>query len=115
MRKKTLNQRRNRERKNGLMPAAIFAGEVLNLLTEVTIKTPKLIKTWDELKECKSETHILEIEDCCGWIHCKLDKGKHAHYLSTHTFYGGTYKNSTKLLQACGFDVELANWDELGW
>ena len=27
---------------------------------------PKLIRTWDELKECKSETHILEIEDCYG-------------------------------------------------
>lgn len=77
---------------------------------------PKLIKTWDELKECTSETHTLEIEDCCGWIHAKNvkddDNGGYGHYLSTHTFYGGTHEYSTKLLQSCGFDVEIANWDE---
>lgn len=33
-------------------------------------------------------------------------------YLSTHTFYGNSYKHSTKLLRACGFDVELDNWDK---
>ena len=108
--KKSKRYKPKKQGLQGLTPSVIFIDE------GVYVKPiPKLIKTWDELKECKSETHILEIEDCCGWIHCKLDKGKHAHYLSTHTFYGGTYKNSTKLLQACGFDVELANWDELGW
>lgn len=77
---------------------------------------PKLIKTWDELKECKSETHTLEIDDCSGWIRSKVsnDKGffENNHYLSTHTFYGSTYEYSTKLLQKCGFNVRLANWDE---
>jgi cystathionine beta-lyase/cystathionine gamma-synthase len=77
---------------------------------------PKLIKTWDELKECKSDTHILEIEHCCGWIHPIVPAPvKDHHYLSTHTFYGGTHEYSTKILQSCGFDVEIANWDELGW
>ena len=77
---------------------------------------PKLIKTWDELKECTSDTHILEIEDGCGWIHDKSPGlySRSSHYLSTHTFYGGTNKQSTELLQACGFNVEIASWDELG-
>ncbi len=79
----------------------------------------KLIKTWDELKECTSETHVLEIDDGCGWIHPKKEVDKNSwkghHYLSTHTFYGLNHKQSTKILQSCGFDVEIANWDELGW
>ena len=33
-------------------------------------------------------------------------------YLSTHTFYGSNYKRSTKLLKACGFDVEIDNCDK---
>ena len=33
-------------------------------------------------------------------------------YLSTHTFYGNEYKHSMKLLKACGFDVEIDNWDK---
>ena len=33
-------------------------------------------------------------------------------YLSTHTFYGLEYKHSTKILHACGFDVEIDNWDK---
>lgn len=35
------------------------------------MEEPKLIKTWDELKECTPETHTLEIEvkDGNGWIH----------------------------------------------
>jgi ribosomal protein L37AE/L43A len=81
---------------------------------------PRLIKTWKELKECTSETHVLDIEDCCGWIHPKVphkkkDDWKGDYYLSTHTFYGLTHQYSTELLQSCGFNVEIANWDELGW
>lgn len=78
---------------------------------------PKLIKTWDELKECKSETHILEIEEYNGWIVPKIttdESWQDRHYLSTHIFYGGINEWSTKILQQCGFDVEIANWDELG-
>lgn len=88
---------------------------------------PKLISTWEELKNIpqESETHILEIEECCGWISAKDErdydfnksfieqiKNQNIYHLSTHTFYGSQYKESTELLQACGFDVEIANWDE---
>jgi hypothetical protein len=79
---------------------------------------PKLIKTWDELKKCRSETHYLEIEDGCGWVHPKNgnpNSWEGRHYLSTHTFYGKFHKESTRILQECGFNVEIANWDELGW
>jgi hypothetical protein len=78
---------------------------------------PKLINNWDELKDCTSETHILEIDPQYhnGWIRPKVPDTNNAiydtHYLSTHTFYGGHHEYSTKLLQECGFDVELANWD----
>ncbi|AUR88958.1 hypothetical protein NVP1231O_06 [Vibrio phage 1.231.O._10N.261.49.F8] len=77
----------------------------------------KLIKTWEELAQVpSSETHRLEINDCNGWIvtkHPKSDKfSDRQQYLSTHTFYGGRYKHSTKLLQSCGFDIEIDNWDK---
>ena len=77
---------------------------------------PKLIRTWEELRECKSPTHILEYDEYSAWILPKVEpdemswEGKH--YLSTHTFYGMTHKWSTKVLQECGFDVEIDNWDK---
>ena len=74
---------------------------------------PKLIKTWEELKECTSETHVLKIEGGCGWIHRKEgndDNSGYGHYLSTHTFYSGAHKDYTKILQSCGFNVELKKW-----
>lgn len=74
-------------------------------------REPKLITTWEELKQCESDTHYLEIEEHSGWIHSK--NSDEYHYLSTHTFYGKTHEGSTKLLQSCGFNVQLANWDEL--
>ena len=74
----------------------------------------KLISSWEELAEVPdSDTHVLKIGDCNGWI---LRKGKpeddFGHYLSTHTFYGSEYRRSTALLQSCGFDVEIDNWDK---
>lgn len=79
----------------------------------------KLIRNWDELsKVSESETHQLEIDvnGCNGWVVAKnpvgdkfSDKQK---YLSTHTFYGAQHEHSTKLLQSCGFDVEIDNWDK---
>lgn len=77
----------------------------------------KYIKSWEELSKETSPTHILEIdvEGCNGWIHPKKDDGYSLvghYYLSTHTFYGSRYKWSTWTLQSCGFNVELANWDE---
>ena len=77
----------------------------------------KLISTWEELSKCESETHTLKIDikGCNGWIfENKIDiddDDYDMHYLSTHTFYGLNYKDSTRLLQKCGFNVEIANWD----
>ncbi|AUR93451.1 hypothetical protein NVP1187O_138 [Vibrio phage 1.187.O._10N.286.49.F1] len=79
---------------------------------------PKMIKTWEELSKVpESETYYLEIDidGCNGWVITKSpvsDKfSDRMKYLSTHTFYGLNYKYSTKLLQSCGFDVEIDNWD----
>ena len=78
--------------------------------------SPKYIKDWKELKEEKSPTHVLEIEEDkgCGWIEIKYTDGnyKDKHYLSTHTFYSGTNEYYTKKLQESGFNVILANWDK---
>lgn len=71
-----------------------------------------LVRNWEELKGCKSETHYLKIdlEFGCGWIKSKTDSDDRM-YLSTHTFYGSCYKGSTILLKEKGFDVEIDNWD----
>ena len=75
----------------------------------------KLINSWEELSKEKSDTHYLEIDvdGCNGWINPKVESGdyENMHYLSTHTFYGSQYEESTRILQSCGFDVHLANWD----
>ena len=73
---------------------------------------PKLIKTWEELVGLENEEYRLEIdvEGCCGYIIRKATN-EHVEYLSTHTFYGGTYKYYTYWLQKCGFDIQLQNWD----
>lgn len=71
------------------------------------------IDNWEELSKVKSDTHVIEIEESggCGWIWSKADESFMS-YLSTHTFYDSQYEESTKVLQSCGFDIELANWDE---
>jgi len=74
----------------------------------------KYIANWIELSKVHdSKTHKLEItpEDGNGWIREKTKPDECGEYLSTHTFYGKTHEYSTKLLQSCGFDVELKNWD----
>ena len=87
-----------------------------------------LIKHWEELSKIPNEsaTHILEVnvEECNAWLMSKFPKPykrklsfmrqiKHQDvYLSTHTFYGTHYKQSTKILKACGFNVEIDNWDK---
>lgn len=87
-----------------------------------------LIKNWEELSKIPNEsaTHILEVDvdGCNGWLKSKYPKSynkklsfmrqiKHMDvYLSTHTFYGHNYKHSTKVLKACGFNVEIDNWDK---
>lgn len=90
----------------------------------------KLIHDWNELSSIPNEsaTHILEIDTamCNGWLKAKEKKPYRRKlsfmrtiryrdiYLSTHTFYGSSYKFYTKVLKACGFDVELDNWDKEG-
>ena len=72
------------------------------------------VRHWSDLAEVpESETHRLEIdvEGCNGWIHDKRDPKAFGHYLSTHTFYGRNYRQSTALLRRCGFNVTVDNWD----
>ena len=87
-----------------------------------------LIKNWEELSKIPNEsaTHRLEVdvECCCAHLIAKNPKPcskklsfmRQIHhldvYLSTHTFYGLNYRKSTKILKACGFDVEIDNWDK---
>jgi len=87
--------------------------------------TATLIKNWEELKVIpnESKSHILEVGDYNGWLRAKnprpYSKRKsyarqipyQDHYLSTHTFYGLKYISSTELMQQCGFNVIIDNWD----
>ena len=77
---------------------------------------PILIKNWEQLaKVPESKTHRLEIdvENCNGWIIEKDIHGKIGYYyLSTHTFYGSSFKSSTKALKDRGFNVIILNWDK---
>lgn len=77
---------------------------------------PVLIKTWEELKDLKSDTHYLDIDlnMCNGWILPRYEKQdyENSFYLSTHTFYGSMHEISTKTLQSYGFNVVIDNWDK---
>lgn len=74
------------------------------------------IKDWAALKAYgetdPSPTHYLEInlENCIGHIHSKAT-GEY-YYLSTHTFYGKSYKFSERLLRRLDFPVIINNWDK---
>ena len=84
------------------------------------------IKNWKGLSKInkESKTHILEVNvnACHGWLYSKNPKPYNKNksfmqqianqdvYLSTHTFYDSQYKHSSKVLRACGFNVELDNW-----
>lgn len=81
----------------------------------------KLIKSWEELAKLSNDKYKIEVDldYCSGWIkpiieteETKNEYWKHHVYLSTHTFYGTKYKESTKILQRFGFDVEIDNWDK---
>lgn len=88
-----------------------------------------LVKDWEELDRIsnkESATHVLEVnaEEGCGWLKSKSPRNlkknlsfmrqiKHMDvYLSTHTFYGASYQHSNKMFRACGFDIEVDNWDK---
>ena len=76
---------------------------------------PKIIKSWKDLAGLQSDKYYIKVDLDMGrgWI---VRKGEHythsSYYLSTHTFYGKTYKGYEKLLRDCGFDVKLISWDE---
>lgn len=82
----------------------------------------QLIKNWKELSEVKpNDKYKIEVnlDIGNGWIlpiveteETKSEYYKHHHYLSTHTFYGETYKESTEVLQKFGFDLEIDNWEK---
>ena len=79
--------------------------------------TAVVIHDWDELRQIpkESETHILEVEEYSGGITSKSDDSIYGyHYLSTHTFYGNNFVQSTAELQNAGFNVIIDNWDAAG-
>ena len=79
----------------------------------------KKIKSWAELVGLESENYKLEVEllalgGGCAMIVPKVeteettkDYLEHHWYLSTHTFYPSTIKESNEVLKKFGFDVEL--------
>ena len=82
-----------------------------------------LISTWRELSEVgPSKKHRLVIDELAsnGW-HITLDEdaqgyspgGYSTYYLSTHSFYGNNFKETTKILQDCGFNVRINNADRI--
>lgn len=73
-----------------------------------------LIKNWSELSKVESNLdYHLEItpKNGNGWI-IDSESGKYVEYLSTHTFYEGSYECSTRRLKHYGFDVTIDNWDK---
>lgn len=72
-----------------------------------------IVKNWEGLNGLENENYKIEVDlnMGCGWIRAKDDSNPDR-YLTTHTFYGRNYKGCTKLLQSCGFDVELVSWDK---
>ena len=75
---------------------------------------PKIIRGWEDLVGLESDEYYIEVDlhMGCGWIvHKHHSYTPNSHYLSTHTFYGKTYKGYERLLRKCGFDVKLVSWD----
>lgn len=80
---------------------------------------PRQIKTWEELDGLTSWDGRYRIE--VGFEHGSgqivptfpvEDKNywDHTEYLSTHTFYEGTYRAYTQILRKFGFNVQLVSW-----
>ena len=94
----------------------------------------QLIKNWEELSQIPPNDKykiIVDKDMSSSWIvpicdekgdkedficNCRKFTIKEYYerhiYLSTHTFYKSQYKHSTEILQKCGFDIELENWDK---
>lgn len=78
------------------------------------LENVKLVKSWEELASLNLENENFKVEiesNCCGWINSKKEN-IYGTYLSTHTFYGLSYKRSTLEFQLRGFMIEIDNWDK---
>ena len=81
----------------------------------------QLIKNWQELAKLppNDKYKIIIDEDMCSGYIVPINETeetiynyfKHHHYLGTHTFYGKT--GTPNILKEFGWDIELANWDEM--
>lgn len=82
----------------------------------------ELIRNWEELSKVPPNDKykiVVDLDMCNGHIvpieetaKTQNDYFGHHVYLSTHTFYGSQYKDSKKILQEYGFDIEIDNWDK---
>ena len=78
----------------------------------------RLIRTWEELGQLPANDKfkiVLKESGGCGWIKPVSENeemGVNSYYLHTHTFYDSNCEEMSKLLQECGFNVELENWDK---
>lgn len=114
-----------RRRLMGAVEAATGADKLMAVLRGELQKDhpmmlpPRQIKTWEELDGLTSwdGRYRVEVdfENGCGQIvptfHVEdKDYWDHTEYLSTHTFYEGTYKAYTQILRKFGFNVQLVSW-----
>ena len=78
------------------------------------------IKNWEELAKLPANEKykiVMNGDGCSGHIvpvddNVELKMGINWIYLTTHTFYGPNYEESTKLINKFGFNVQLDNWDK---
>lgn len=82
------------------------------------MEQPKMIKSFDELKDLASHTHYIEVaeignEGVSAWVRSKDRENESDLYLSTHSFFDSHRKSSTQLLQERGFNVQLTGEDKV--
>ena len=99
----------NKKQKKIKLKKQQFKSKPLNKLYPTAI----LIKDWKDLIGLESENYYIDIKDYNGWIRSKNPENEKSWLpsLSTHTFYGMNYKNSTHELQKYGFNVIIDSWD----
>lgn len=74
---------------------------------------PIMIYGWEQLVGLKNDKYYLDIDlhMGSGRIESIESSEEWLPYLSTHTFYGKSYKGYELTLRQYGFNVRLANWD----
>ena len=79
------------------------------------IQTMTKIHNWEELSKVKRNGNMfirVYLNDYWGEI-CSQNDDDDYYYLSTHTFYSkDNVKYANKILQKCGFDIELVSRDD---